>query len=256
MLAIILTSILIALVFAPLGCVALWKRYIYFGDGLAHASILAGSVSVILNLPLIYAGIITAIIFAGLIFKFKDASGTNATVNLISSLMLSIALILSIANPTRINISQLLFGDIISTSGADLVSLSAILVLVYVFIGVFYNQILLIVLDRDIALVKKIKVNFIELLFLVLLSITVFSSIKIVGSLLVTSILIIPAMSARLIAGTPFKMIIISTLIALGANLLGLYASFHLDVPVAPIIIVIQCIIYFICYIFIIRRII
>jgi zinc transport system permease protein len=248
MLTIILTSVLIALIFAPLGCIALWKKYVYFGDGLAHASILAGSISLIFNIPMIYSGIITALIFAILVFKFKNISGTNAVVNLISSLMLSVALILAVTNPSRININQLLFGDIISTSFNDLITLSVILLLVYIFITIFYKQILLIVLNPAIAFVKGVRVNFIELSFLILLSISVFSSIKIVGSLLVTSILIIPAMSARLISITPFKMIIISISIALFANLLGLYVSFYWDIPIAPVIIVTQCGLYLICY--------
>lgn len=248
MLTIILISILTALIFAPLGCLALWKKYIYFGDGLAHAAILAGSVSIIFDLSLIYSGIITAMIFACLVFKFKNISGTNATINLISSLMLSMALIFAVMFPARININQLLFGDIISASKQDLVTLAVVLVMVYSFIIIFYKQILLIVLDRDIALVKKVKVNFIELSFLILLSISVFTTIKIVGSLLVTSVLIISAMSARLISNTPLQMITISIIFASVSNLCGLYISYLQDIPVAPVIILVESVIYLICY--------
>jgi len=254
MLTIILVSILIALIFAPLGCLALWKKYIYFGDGLAHAAILAGSISAILDLSLVYSGIITAIIFASLVFKFKNISGTNATINLISSLMLSGALILAIVNPSRININQLLFGDIISVSNYDLITLGCVLIMVYSFIIIYYKHILLIVLDRDIACVKKIPVNFIELSFLILLSISVFTTIKIVGSLLVTSILIIPAMSARLVSNTPLQMITISIIFAGASNLGGLYISYLKDIPVAPVIIIVESIIYLCCYLISMRR--
>lgn len=254
MLTIILVSILIALIFAPLGCFALWKKYIYFGDGLAHAAILAGSISAILDLSLVYSSIITAIIFASLVFKFKNISGTNATINLISSLMLSSALILAIVNPSRINLNQLLFGDIISVSNYDLITLSCVLIIVYSFIIIYYKQILLIVLDRDIACVKKIPVNFIELLFLILLSISVFTTIKIVGSLLVTSILIIPAMSARLVSNTPLQMIMISIIFAGASNLSGLYISYLKDIPVAPVIIIVESVIYLCCYLISLRR--
>lgn len=254
MFTIILVSILTALIFAPLGCLALWKKYIYFGDGLAHAAILAGSVSIIFDLSLIYSGVITAVIFAGLVFKFKNVSGTNATINLISSLMLSVALIFAVTFPTRININQLLFGDIISASSQDLVTLVVVLIMVCGFITIFYKQILLIVLDRDIALVKKIRVNFIELSFLILLSVSVFTTIKIVGSLLVTSILIIPAMSARLVTNTPLQMIIASLMFASLSNLVGLYISYIKDVPIAPVIIIVESSIYLCCYLISARR--
>ena len=248
MLIIILISILTALIFAPLGCIALWKRYVYFGDGLAHAAILAGSISVIFELPLVLSGTITAVIFAILVFKFKNISGTNATINLTSSLMLSVAIILAIVNPTRLNINQLLFGDIISSSQHDLVILLFVLIAVYSFITFFYKQILLIVLDRDIACVKKIRVNLIELSFLILLSISVFTTIKIVGSLLVTSILIIPAVSARMISCSPLQMIFISLVFAIASNLVGLYISYIKDVPIAPVIIMVESLIYLGCY--------
>ena len=85
---IIFVSILIGLIFAPLGCVVLWKRYVYFGEGLSHASMLALAVSVIAGLPIIYAGIVNTLFFALLVFKMKTKSGNNAAIGLASSVMI------------------------------------------------------------------------------------------------------------------------------------------------------------------------
>ena len=71
MTTIIVISILIGLIFAPLGCLVLWKRYVYFGDGLAHASMLAAVISVLLGIPIFYAGIINTALFAFIVFKLK-----------------------------------------------------------------------------------------------------------------------------------------------------------------------------------------
>lgn len=246
MLTIIIASVLIALIFAPLGCLSLWKRYIYFGDGLAHASLLAGSISIILTIPVVYSGIIIALVFAFVVFKFKDDSGSNAAINLISSFMLAIALVIAVASPSQININQLLFGDIVSVSTSDLVILVTLLFVVYISIILSYQKIIIIVLNKDIARIRGINVKRIELLFLILLSITVFSTVKIVGSLLVTSILLIPALVAKTCSRTPSNMIIMSVIIAVFCNLLGLMISFYWNVPVAPITVIIQSIIYFI----------
>ncbi len=250
MLIIILISILISLIFAPLGCVNLWKKYTYFGDGLAHASLLAGSISIIGNIPIIYSGLLLAIIFAVSVFKLKSTSESNAVISMISSFMLAIAFILASTTTSQVNIDHLLFGDIVSASVDDLKMLGLLLVVVGCFYIIFYKRILLIVLNRDIAQVQGINVKMIELLFLIILSLAVFLTIKIVGALLVTSILLIPAIAARIISTTPLQMIIISVGLALISNLLGLYISLYLDIPTMPIIIVVNVMIYFLLNIF------
>lgn len=253
MLSIILAIILISLIFAPLGCISLWKKYIYFGDGLSHASLLAGSISIVLQLPMIYSGIIVAFFFAFAVFVLKNTAGSNAIISLVASFTLSLALIISYLNPQTINITNLLFGDILAVSLDDLIILTIILGLVIFFIWYFYSKIILIIINRDIAQIKGIKVKTIELLFLLLLSLSVFSTIKIVGALLITSILIIPAMTARFLSKTPKQMIFYSVIMALTVNSLGLITSYYLDIPITPIIIIIGVMGYIICYFFTIK---
>ncbi|MFY9590134.1 metal ABC transporter permease [Rickettsia endosymbiont of Halotydeus destructor] len=249
MLLIILALILISLIFAPLGCIALWKKYVYFGDGLAHASFLAASISIIANFPLIYSSMLVAVIFAIFVFILKNYSGKNAVISLISSFMLSLALIINYFSPSQNNVTNLLFGDILLVSPGDLTLLSIILVLIICFIGYFYNQIILIIINRDIAVIKGIQVKTIELLFLLLLSLSVFSTIKIVGALMVTAILLIPAMTARFISRTPLQMLIYSIIVSIFINFCGFIASFYFDIPFTPIVIIIGTFIYGMFYV-------
>ncbi|RYE06004.1 MAG: metal ABC transporter permease [Rickettsiaceae bacterium] len=248
MFVIILTSILIALIFAPLSCLSLWKRYTYFSDGLAHASLLTGSISIVFVLPLIYSGVITAVLFAVIIFRFSSISDSNAVVNLTSNAMLAGALMFASYNSSSININQLLFGDIVSSSKQDLIILFGIAIAAYCFIIFFFKQIILIIISRDIALIRKVKVKTIELLFLLLLAIGILFSIKIVGSLLVTNFLLAPALTARLLANSPKHMIILATFFAVLANIFGLLLAFYSDLPVAPAIVATQSFIYLIVY--------
>lgn len=234
---IIIVSLLIGLIFAPLGCVVIWKRYVYFGDGLAHASILAGVASVLFNIPLFYAGIIISIFFAIIIFKFRLSSGKSAAIGLVSSMMTSLALILNAAYPGSISIFTLLFGDIISVTYEDIPGLLILLGAVTLFLITSYRNIILMIFNRDIAFSRGINVNILEFCFLSLLSFAILYTIKIVGALLVTSIIIIPAMCGRLIAPTPLMMIIISTVYVTAMNLTGVFLSIKTDLPFAPLII-------------------
>ena len=254
MVLIILALILISCIFAPIGCIALWKRYVYFGDGLAHSSFLAVSISIIAHFPLIYSGLIVAILFSIFVFIFQNNSEKNAVINLISSSMLAIALIINYFSSTQNNIVNLLFGDILSVSFNDLATLAIMLIVIIGFIIYFYNQILLIIINRDIAVIKGIKVNIMELIFLLILSVSVFSAIKIVGVLMVTAVLLIPAMIARFMVGSPAMMIIISIFISLFINFCAATASFYFDLPLTPLVIIIGSLIYGVLYFSVIAR--
>jgi zinc transport system permease protein len=249
MIVIFIISALIGLIFAPLGCLVLWKRYVYFGDGLAHASMLAAVISVIAGVPILYAGIINTLLFVIIVFKLKSESGNNAAIGLTSSIMISLALILSYVFPDYFNFTSLLFGDIISTDVHDAIILCIILASIIIFFLKFYRNLILIILSKDLAHSRGVKVKTLEFLFLSILSFAVLATIKIVGVLLVTSIILIPAMVASLISSSPLKMIIISIFIAQLMNFCGIILSFYADMPLAPIIILCGGLLYLLCFV-------
>lgn len=244
MMIIFTISTLISLIFAPLGCFVLWKRYVYLGDGLAHASMLAAVISVMFGLPILYTGILNTMIFALIVFKLKNKSGNNAAIGFASSFMLSAALILSYISPEKFNIDRLLFGDMIAANTGDIYTLVIILIAVFLFFILSYRKSLIIILSKDVAFSRGIKVQILEFIFLTILSFAVLATVKIVGALLVTSIILIPAMIARLVSHSPLKMIIAAILIAQIMNLIGIFLSFYADLPLAPIIILCGGLIY------------
>lgn len=248
MLTIILVLILLGMILAPLGCLVLWNRYTYYGDGLAHSSMLAVILSSIMNIHLIAASIINALLFTYLVYKTKKKSEQNASIGMISSLMVALALILSSLYPSNINLEQILFGDLMLVGQEELYYLAAIFVVVVIFFIMTYKKLILMIISKDIAHLQNIKVELIEYSFLLILSFAVICTIKIVGVLLVTSILIIPAMTARLISSTPLKMICLSIIIIQIMNLCGALLSFYSDLPFAPVIILSGGVFYSLCY--------
>lgn len=232
---IIATSILINLIFSLSGCFVLWKRYVYYGDGLSHASMLAAVVSVILGIPILYIGIVNTAFFIGFVFKVKSKSGNSAAIGFTSSIMVSLASVLSYIFPMQFNIDSLLFGDIVAANGDEVFILCLILILTVGFISLNYNKLILIILSRDIAYSRGINVRLIEFLFLSILSFSIIATVKIVGALLVTSLLLIPATAARLISNSPINMIIISIVTGQIMNLFGISLSYLFDLPFAPV---------------------
>ena len=249
MITIILVSILIGLIFAPLGCFVLWKRYVYFGEGLAHASMLALAISVIAGLPIICAGIVNTLLFALLVFKVKTKSGNNAAIGMTSSVMISLALILANIFPGRFNFNSMFFGDIITATSEDVFRLCIILGFTSLFLVIAFRQLILTILSRDIAHSRGIRVKTLEFLFLSILSFAVIATIKIVGALLVTSMILIPAMIARLTSNTPIMMIWLAIFFAGVMNLSGVLLSFYADLPFAPVVILCGGVIYLVTYV-------
>ncbi len=249
MATIILVSILIGLIFAPLGCFVLWKRYVYFGEGLAHASMLALAISIIAGLPIIYAGIVNTLLFALLVFKVKTKSGNNAAIGMTSSVMISLALVLASIFPGRFNFNSMFFGDIITATSEDVFRLCIILGVTSLFLIIAFRQLILTILSRDIAHSRGIRVKTLEFLFLSILSFAVIATIKIVGALLVTSMILIPAMIARLTSNTPIMMVWLAIFFAGAMNLSGVLLSFYADLPFAPVVILCGGAIYLLTYV-------
>lgn len=249
MATIILVSILIGLIFAPLGCFVLWKRYVYFGDGLAHASMLTLAISVIAGLPIIYAGIVNTLLFALLVFKVKTKSGNNAAIGMTSSIMISLALIVADIFPDRFNFNSMFFGDIITATNEDVFRLCIILGVTSLFLVIAFRQLILTILSRDIAHSRGIRVKLLEFVFLSILSFAVMATIKIVGALLVTSMILIPAMIARLTSNTPIMMIWLAIFFAGVMNFSGVLLSLYVDLPFAPIVILCGGMIYLVTYV-------
>lgn len=250
MFTIIAVAILIAMIFAPLGCFVLWKKYVYLGDGIAHCAMFAGFVATIFNVQLIYVGVVLSLFFAIAILKFRHNSGNNAAIGLISSLFVALGLILAFFQPGKVNVAKFMVGDIILASQADIITLTIILLLVYSFLGFFYKDLLLMVISNEIAASRGVRVKTLEFWFLVIFSIAILITIKIVGVLLITSAVIIPAMIARNISNSPIQMLGLATISSFIMNISGIATSFYFDVPFAAVAIVWGGVLYLLTLLF------
>ena len=246
MILILLTIISVSALLAPMGCIMLWHRYNYFHDGLVHACLFSGVVSYFLNTPPVTSIIIVATLFSGLVFILKFYSNKNAVVSLVSSAFLATSIILASKLNERALFDTILFGDIFTIEWESLILVGAMLILMFTLLWRYLDKIVIMSLDSDIATTAKISIQSIEFAMLLMLALVISVSIKLIGAFLIGSLLIIPAMGARLIAKSPSQMIIFATIIAIISGICGFNLSLTYDWPLSPSISIMAITIYII----------
>ena len=238
--AVVATSILLA----PMGCVLLWQRYNYFSDGLAHACLFSGIVSYFLNLPQLASMMVVSIIFAIMVYIFKFFSNKNTVISIVSSSMVALAIIFASKMPGASILETMLFGDIFSFTKQDLYIVLGMDILVLILLAKYLQNLVLISLNLDLARVQKIPVNMMELAILLILAIAVTLTVKNVGALLITALLVIPPATARMVSTTPLNMVIYSMIISLVCSVTGMIISFKFDLPLAAAVAIISVALY------------
>lgn len=243
----------LALISGPLGSFIVWRRMSYFGDTLAHSALLGIAIGLITGSSPQLSIIITCLLFA-VILKLLDRRSSVSTDTLLgilahSSLALGIV-VLALTDSVRVNLEAYLFGALLTINNTDLVWILVIAALVAVTLYWFWNDFVSITIHADIAKIEGVNVGRLNLILVLLIALTIAVSMKIVGVLLITSLLIIPPAAARFLAKTPEQMSIKASVIGLVSVLLGLVSAFYLDVPVGPSIVVIATLIFLGIYFF------
>ncbi len=239
----LLAGIALALVAAPLGCIVVWRRMAYFGDTLAHAALLGVALSIAMQmLPLIGVTLIGAVL-ASLLYwlqRQRDLS-TDTLLGILAHTALAAGLIVvSIlqANGQAINLMAYLFGDILAIDKNELFWMYVGSLVILIIFTRIWPALLSISVNEELATIDGIKVDRDKFIFMLLLAMVIAVAINVVGILLITALLIIPAASARLFSHSPIQMVFISVLFAVAAVVMGLSGSLQWDLPAGPAIVV------------------
>ncbi len=246
----------LALVVGPLGSVVVWRRMAYFGDTLAHAALLGVALAIAAEqLPMVGVGLIGVFIAIVLFWleKQRDLS-TDTLLGILSHSALALGLIvLSViqAQGFNINLMSYLFGDLLAIGPSDLVLMYASVVVILLVFSQIMSPLISISVNEDLARVDGIAVEKIRFIFMILLAIVIAVALKVVGILLITALLLIPAATARLFSKSPKQMVVTSILVAIVAVVLGLYASLSFDFPTGPAIVVCASALFFVSRIFV-----
>lgn len=235
-----IAGMLIALAAGPMGCFLVWRRMAFFGDSMAHSALLGIALGIYFGTSNAIGIVIVCIIFT-IILGSLELNGNLATDTLLgilahSSLSLGLIWISLMSHP--INLEAILFGDILTITRHELASIIIGVAIILICIKTIWPKLILVTLHEDLAFAEGVNVTTIKWIFLGLLSMMVAFSVQLIGVLLLMSLMIIPAATARQVANSPNGMSIIAMFIGAFSVVLGVWLSVLLDVPSAPCIVI------------------
>ena len=233
----------IAIIAGPLGCLVIWRRLSYFGDTLSHSALLgvtlAYAFSINITLSVFIISSVVAILLINLQKRTKLAG--DSLLGLLAHSTLAIGLVLiGFLSSIRFDLMGLLFGDILAVTTNDiaLVWIGGIIIL-----GILYfiwKSLFSATVNYDLAAAEGMRPEISNLIFTLLLAAVIALSIKMIGALLITGLLLIPAAIARNLSNSPKQMIIIAILAGIASVVLGLFTSLELNTSSGPSIVVVS----------------
>ncbi|MEH2920794.1 zinc ABC transporter permease subunit ZnuB [Samsonia erythrinae] len=232
-----LAGMLLAIAAGPLGSFVVWRRMSYFGDTLAHASLLGVAFGLLLNINLFSAVIVVTLLLAlGLVWlERRPYLAVDTLLGIMAHSALSLGLVVvSLMNNVRIDLMAYLFGDLLSVTSEDLWVIGAGVMVVIGMMRWQWRALLSMTISPELAHVDGVNLQRTKLILMLTTALTIGIAMKFVGALIITSLLIIPAASARRFARTPEQMAGFAILVGAIAVTGGLAFSALYDTPAGP----------------------
>lgn len=237
----LLAGLALALVAGPLGSFVVWRRMAYFGDTLAHAALLGVALGFLLDVSPTLAVTVGCVLLAVLLVTLQQRQplASDTLLGILAHSTLSLGLVtISLLDEVRVDLMAYLFGDLLAVGHADLLWIVGGSALVLAALAWLWRSLLAITVHEELARVEGLPVAAIRLALMLLIAVVIAVAMKIVGVLLITSLLIIPAAAAQRHARTPEQMAAGASLIGLVAVCAGLTLSWYQDTPAGPSIVV------------------
>ncbi|MCC3304021.1 metal ABC transporter permease [Sneathiella sp. HT1-7] len=237
----------VALIAGPLGCFVVWRRMAYFGDSLAHSALLGIALGLLYGININLGTVIVCTVFALLLvwLQQRRVLATDTLLGILAHAALSIGMVaLSFLNNVSFDLYSYLFGDILTVRISDLYWIYGGGLLVIGLLVFNWSSLTLMTLHEDLARAEGVNTVWANILLMLLMTIVVAVSIRIVGILLITSMLIIPAATARQLVSSPESMAIWAAVFGLIAVVAGISGSVEFDTPSGPSIVTAAAIIF------------
>ena len=236
-----LAGIGLALITGPIGCFIVWRRMAYFGDTMAHSALLGVGLAMLFDLNIMVSVFLIAFSIAMLlvVLQKRHSLSADSLLGILSHATLAFGLVLvAFMTWIRFDLMSLLFGDILAVSVSDLIAIYAGGALILAGLIKLWRPLLAATISEDIAQAEGLQPELHRTLFMILLALLIAIAMKIVGILLITALLIIPAATARRFALSPEQMAIYAAFIGACSVIAGLFGSLNYDTPSGPSIVV------------------
>jgi manganese/iron transport system permease protein/iron/zinc/copper transport system permease protein len=225
----------------------------YIGHGLSHAVFGGAAASAVMQLNyFVGAGIwgVASGVIIGRIARRK-LIGADAAIGVVTTASFALGLaLLNRYGQAKKSIEAVLFGSVLGVETADIIAVSAVSVLTAVIIFALYRHFLFATFDPEVAQTSGVKVAWIEALLMAMLSLTILVTMRVIGTLLISALLVIPASVARMTTNSFARMLWISPIIGAVSASLGMYLSYHFDTSASATIILVGTTMFIVVYAF------
>ena len=231
----------VAIVTGPLGCFTIWRRLSFFGDTLAHSALLGVTLALSFEMNISFAVFLISAVVAIFLINLQRVTNLpgDALLGLLAHSTLALGLVtISFLSFIRFDIMGLLFGDILSVKNLDILIIWSGGAIILITLKIIWKPLFASTVNYDLAQAEGMNPDRVNIIFTLLMAAIIAISIKMVGLLLITGMLIMPAAMARNLSDNPIMMVFIATIGGLLSVLLGLFASLEFNSPSGPSIIV------------------
>ncbi len=248
----LLAGMMLALIAGPLGCFIVWRRMAYFGDTLSHSALLGLALGLLLevNMQLAVVLVCCGLAFLLVTMEKNKSLATDTVLGILAHSALALGLVMLSFTNIQIDLMAYLFGDLLTVSSSELVWIAAGSLGTFVTLLLFWNKLLAISLHQELAQVEGLNVNGLRLLLMLIMALVIAVSMKIVGVLLITSLLIIPPATARHFSRSPEQMAIGASAAGCLAVAGGIAASWFGNTPPGPSIVVMSALLFMLSTLF------
>ena len=235
-----------------LGVFVVLRGMSYIGHGLSHAVFGGAAASAVLQINFFIGAGIWGIVSGVLIARVsrRRVIGADAAIGVVTtaSFALGLALMNRYGQASK-SIEAVLFGSVLGVKVGDIIAVSAVALLALAVIMLTYRKLLFSTFDPDVAQVSGVRVSLVEAMLLALLSLTILVTMRVIGTLLISALLVIPAASARLTTNSFSRMLWISPLIGGVTCFVGMNLSYFLDTSASATIILLDALVFIVAYV-------
>ena len=248
----IIVGVLVALCAALLGVTLVLKRYSMIGDGLSHVGFGALCIALAMNVAPLAVSVPVVIISAFLLLRISDNSKIkgDAAIALISSTALAVGiLVTSMTTGLNSDVNGYMFGSILAMSSTDVIISIVLSAAVLVLYCVFYNKIFAVTFDDDFAKATGTPTNVYNMVIAVLTALTIVIGMRVMGTLLISALIIFPSLTSMRLFRNFKGVIISSVVISLFCFFTGMIVSFNFDTPTGATVVLVNLAMFIIFWI-------
>lgn len=240
-------GLMLALLTGPLGALVVWQRLAYYGDTLAHSALVGVALGLALQINVQLAVTLTCVAIAVALTAMQRMQATtiDSLLGIFAHSGLALGLVaISLLSSTPVDLNAFLFGDLLAVTPMDLAALAAVVLVVAFIVWRRWNALVAVAAHPELAAVEGLNVDRLRLLLMVLIAVTVATAMKVVGVLLITAMLIVPAATVSRFSRSPEQVALGATIVGMLAVAGGLGSAWLLDTPAGASIVLFATLVF------------